>query len=157
MAYDQVFQENGIKQSFEDTSEIPSLPTADIRWVESVSRYALNYINPRKLVLGVPTYGWEFQLTKIPTGHRYTRVKSVSYPEKMDKNKALPQRGPGGELSFIYKAADGENMVTFSDAEAVRQKIKLAKDLGIRGISLFKIDGLADPEIFSAIKEARTE
>ena len=156
MAYDQVFQTNGMKKSFNDPSEIPSAPNADIRWVESVMRYGMQYIDSEKLVLGVPTYGWEFGLEKTSTGYHYTRVKSVSYPEAVDKankNNVVIERSLGGEPFFIYPSTDGKHIVTFSDSQSVKQKIELAKQLNLKGISFFKIDGLNDPNLFEIIAE----
>lgn len=155
MAYDEVFQVHRAN-TFEDSNETPFAPNADIKWVENVMRYALGNIAPEKLILGIPTYGWEFKLTKLAQGYRYMRVKSVSYPEALQEAKTAgvtPVRDAGGELSFVYKAADGEHIVTFSDAEAVRQKIGLAQELGIRGVSLFKIDGLNDPQLFPMLEK----
>lgn len=156
MAYDQMFQTNGEKKIFDDTNETPSAPNADIHWAESVMRYAMRYIDQEKLVLGVPTYGWEFTVEKTSTGHHYERVKSVSYPEAMEKaakDRIGIERTSGGEPFFIYRSADGKHIVTFSDAESVRQKMELAKKLGLKGISLFKIDGQSDPKIFSVMEE----
>lgn len=155
MAYDQIFQTYGEKGSFVDTNSLPTAPNADNQWVEEVVRYALRSIAPEKLVLGVPTYGWEFKLTKLPDGYRYTRVKSVSFGEALAKAKTAgvePMRS-GGELSFVYQAADGRHIITFSDAEAVRQKINIAQKFQLKGVSLFKLDGLADPELYSVLKK----
>jgi spore germination protein len=156
MAYDEVFQVHRA-QTFDDPGETPFAPNADIRWVGDVMRYALKYIAPEKLVLGVPTYGWEFKLTKLAAGYRYTRFKSVSYGEALEKARAagaVPTRDAGGELSFVYKTSDGQHFVTFSDAQAAGQKIDLAKSLHLKGISLFKIDGLTDPQLFGALEKA---
>lgn len=157
MAYDQVFQINRAN-FFEESGSVPSAPNADIRWVESVMRYALGFITPEKLVLGVPTYGWEFRFAQTATGYRYTRMKSVSYPEALaraEQYNVAPERTPGGELSYIYNVRGEKRLVTFSDAEAVKQKMELAKNLGLRGISLFKLDGLTDPDLFSVLGKER--
>jgi len=156
MAYDQVFQMNGIKTSFENTSEVPSAPNADNQWVEKVINYALRFIAPEKLVLGVPTYGWEFQLAKLPAGYRYTRVQSVSYPKALAEAQTagVTSTRDGGELSFVYKTLDGEHIVTFADAETIKEKITLAKKLNLKGICFFKLDGLADPRVYSILGEA---
>jgi len=160
MAYDEMFQTQGQKQVFEDTNETPHAPNADNQWVEEVMKYALHFIAPEKLMIGVPTYGWEFKLTKLAQGYRYTRVKSVSYPEAIEKAKEAgiePERDDGGELSFIYKADDGQHIVTFSDAESIQQKITIAQNLNLKGISLFKIDGLSDPQLFPMLEKVLKE
>ncbi|HEX8974581.1 MAG TPA: glycosyl hydrolase family 18 protein [Patescibacteria group bacterium] len=156
MAYDQVFQQYGTKSVFENQEAQPYAPNADSRWVEDVVKYALKYISPTKLVLGIPTYGWEFQVEKTASGFRYTRFQSVSYPKAIQEaqNAGVErEHTKGGEMSFVYKAPDGQHIVTFSDSEAVKEKINLAKKYHLEGISLFKLDGQGDPSIFSVLKE----
>jgi len=156
MAYDEVFQANGIKTSFENMNGIPDAPNADNQWVEQAVNYTLRFIAPEKLVLGVPTYGWEFQLTKLPAGYRYTRLQSISYSKAIAEAQTAGvtlARDAGGELSFVYKTADGEHIVTFTDAEMVKQKIDLAEKLNLKGICLFKLDGLVDPQVYSILRE----
>jgi spore germination protein YaaH len=43
-------------------------------------------------------------------------------------------------------------MMTWSDAESIRQKVELAKRLGVRGVSVFKIDGGYDPGLWEVLK-----
>jgi spore germination protein YaaH len=155
MTYDQVFQAGGGKKIFDDSNETPAAPNADIYWVEKVMHYALQYISPSKLVMGVPTYGWEFSIKKTNSGYHYERIRSVTYPQALEEktqSNAKQERTAGGEPFFIYTAPDGKHLVTFSDAESVRQKIELAKTLKIKGVSLFKVDGQTDPKLFSEIK-----
>lgn len=42
--------------------------------------------------------------------------------------------------------------MTWSDAEAVKQKVDLARKLGVRGVAVFKIDGGQDPNLWSVLK-----
>lgn len=156
MAYDEIFQRNGMTKSFEIESETPHAPNADLDWVENVVKYMLRFIPKEKLVLGVPTYGWEFWFTETPKGLKYIRVKSVSFPEAMEKAKSAdiePKRNQGGELDFTYQAEDGKHIVTFSDAQAIKQKIELVEKYQLKGISIFKLDGLTDPGLFSILRE----
>ncbi|MFZ2187948.1 MAG: glycosyl hydrolase family 18 protein [Candidatus Moraniibacteriota bacterium] len=160
MTYDQVFQMGGGKKIFDDPNETPTAPNADIYWVEKVLRYTLQYIPPKKLVMGVPTYGWEFSITKTNSGYHYERVRSVTYPQAMEektRNNALLERTAGGEPFFVYTAPDGKHLVTFSDAKSIKQKIELAKNLSLKGVSLFKLDGQTDPALFSEIKAEFTK
>ena len=39
-------------------------------------------------------------------------------------------------------------IVTYQDAQAVQDKVKLADQLGFRGVVLFKIDGEEDEDIW---------
>jgi spore germination protein len=157
MAYDEVFQKYGAKQTFRSEDTKPFVPNADTGWVEEVIQYMLKYIPKEKLALGVPTYGWEFQMKELPNGFEYTRYRSISFPDAMglaNSNNITPGRNQGGELDFVYLAEDGsEHIVNFSDAEAIGQKIELAKKYQLKGISIFKIDGLTDPELFPALEK----
>ncbi len=153
MAYDEVFQVYR-SQTFENAASSPTASNADNRWVEQVMQYALRYISPQKLILGIPTYGWEFRVVKNAGGFRYTNIGSISYSAAMAEatsEKVIPKRTDGGELSFAYQTNDGEHLVTFEDAESIRQKISIAQKLRLGGISLFKIDGSTDPQFFSAL------
>lgn len=154
MAYDQMFQ---IYRSniFEKNDSVPLVANADNQWTQSVVDYALRYISADKILLGIPTYGWEFRFAKIDSGYRYTRIKSVSYEEAIEKMKSagVTQKRVFGELSFVYTIGDSNHIITYEDAETIRQKIELAKKNKLKGVSFFKLDGLTDPEIFSVIKK----
>ncbi len=157
MAYDQVFQVSRAK-SFTLSGEQPVTSNAGKQWVDSVIRYALRFVPPEKISLGVPTYGWEFREDKVAGGYRYTRVKAISYPDALaeaDAAGVIPTRDAGGELTFDYQADDGVHQVTVSDATAIQDKVDLAKQYRLNGVSVFKIDGLSDPDIIPILSDAK--
>ncbi|MFY9463270.1 MAG: glycosyl hydrolase family 18 protein, partial [Candidatus Sungiibacteriota bacterium] len=45
-----------------------------------------------------------------------------------------------------------QRLVWWSDAQAIKDKVLLAKKLGVRGIAIFKIDGGEDPALWDALK-----
>ncbi len=118
---------------------------AALDWVRTVVRYTSSRIPPAKLHLGVPTYGWELRRR----GARYERVRAVSFPELASLlARGLPsERSPGGELL----ARRGRGVIVMSDARAVAEHVALAREHGLAGVVLFKLDGAEDPALWTAL------
>ncbi len=72
------------------------------------------------------------------------------------KSMKVPKDTPSGMEAALqalaYADKTGEtvivNMVWWSDADAIEEKVELAKDEGWRGIAIFKIDGQEDSDIW---------
>jgi spore germination protein YaaH len=139
-------------------------------------------------MLGIPTYGHEYEITASPEQFNgYKKLWSLNPIYALDtakEYKITPTRDRAGEISFSYFATSspfrilndlpvpsntktGEeasaralmfatqsnikvkfNLVVWTDAEAVRQKVDLAQELGLRGVALFKIDNGEDKGIW---------
>lgn len=156
MAYDESFLRHG-SHEFVAQGRVPRLSNASISWVEQTIRYALRYVPADRLVLGIPTYGWEFAIEELPGAFRYRKFQSVSYRdarEKMRRKGVVTQRNDGGELSFLLPGRRMIRIVTVADAQSVADRVALAKRFGLMGVSLFKIDGLGDPAIATVLQEA---
>ncbi len=174
MAYDQ----GSIDMKLNDAVQGPYAPVADIAWVEKVMKLAMQSIAKNKLILGIPTYGYEYTVTPLPTeGFRYSRLWAFNPKYALDLAASLglaPVRTNSGELQLAYlatstpavagvataNAAAGPavaqtqpiNFLVWGDAVSVSQKILLAKQLGIRGVALFKFDGGEDQNIWNFFK-----
>ena len=102
MAYDQ----GSIDIELNRATAGPYAPIADVRWVEKVMREAMKTISPRKLVIGVPTYGYEYQaVPRSGGGFYYNRLWAFNPRYALDVAVALgitPFRTPGGELQMLY-------------------------------------------------------
>ena len=169
----------------------PYIPVADPAWVEKSILLAAKTISKKKISIGIATYGYEYEVTKLSEyGYRYDVQWAFNQKYALDLAASLgviPKRNGADEISFMYKATttafsneteaansgtdgmqdvptsttamnlpDGSlnypiNIVWWSDAQAIKNKIDLAKKLGVRGISIFKIDGGADPGIWSVL------
>lgn len=123
-------------------------PIADPTWVRKVVELALKDISPSKLVLGVATYGYELEITDKTKFFDYQKVRSLSYKDFQQlviQSKAKPQRNNAGELSLVYLSADKKiRFASFSDAQSLSDKVRIAQLYNLRGVAIFKIDGESD-------------
>lgn len=142
-------------------------PVADIEWIKKVVGLALWDIPEKKIVLGLPTYGYKYEI--IPqtatSGISYSRIGSMNfnYADALARSLNIPPvRNSSGELSFTYSTSTGVNgeqlggtkqfLVWYSDATAIADKIRIAKLYGLGGVVVFKIDGGNDPKIWNVLK-----
>ncbi len=162
-------------------------PVSDVVWVEKAIKEAMKTIPKRKIMIGIPTYGYEWDVKAYADGFVYDLLWSFNPQWGIDlaaKYGITPERNFGGEMGFTYipdgressttppvsslqasmvaaaalSVAQAQNtnvgfrMLTWSDAEAIRQKVELAKKLGVRGVAIFKIDGGADKGMWAFLK-----
>ncbi len=80
-------------------------PTADPDWVEKVIKNVTQTISPKKIMLGIPTYGYEFQVSWKDGITTYERLRSFTFRDAMGRGDAidsLATRNNAGELSYIF-------------------------------------------------------
>jgi spore germination protein YaaH len=68
----------------------------------------LTSISPKKVMLGVPTYGYEYQVSWVNGVTTYQRVRSFTFQEAMDRADLVgiaPTRDNAGELSYAYQTS----------------------------------------------------
>jgi spore germination protein len=83
-------------------------PSADPDWVTKVIQYAIQYINPKKIMLGIPTYGYEYEVSWADGVTTYQEVRAWDFFGAMDRADDLgitPVRDNAGELSFTFTSS----------------------------------------------------
>ena len=167
-------------------------PVADPQWVSNVIQLTEQTISPSKLSVGVPTYGYEYDVTAYANDeYNYDIMWTFDpgYATQIEQEYHVsPTRNGADELELTYLPAVGTSSLPVSsnlnnalvastaasqyatqnnshldfrlldwpDGTSVKDKADLAKNLGTRGIAMFKIDGGEDPGIWAAIQGLAT-
>ena len=82
-------------------------PVSDTAWVEKVINYMDNDVDKKKLVMGIPTYGYVWQVMPKLDGSGYTYIKTDTFNPQYGHNIAkeyglTPVRGASGEMTLSY-------------------------------------------------------
>lgn len=129
--------------------------TVSPEWFQSYdSLWAVNpsyAISQAKKAKSTPTRNaaGELSFTYLPKKSKVKFSKSLDIPANTSKGMEVAARA----LAHANKTGDTVtfNMVWWSDATAVREKMDLAKSLGLKGVSIFKIDGGEDRAIWTML------
>jgi spore germination protein YaaH len=102
MAYDQ----GVIDLTLNNARSAPYAPVADPAWVESLVTLAAESIDKKKIIIGVPTYGYEYTVTPLAGGgYKYDRLWPFNPRYATDiaaKLGITPARNSAGEMGFAY-------------------------------------------------------
>lgn len=125
----------------------PPMPVSPIGPVRSVVEYALSVMPANKIMLGQNLYGYDWTLPFVPGG-QYARAISPQQAIDIARANNVPIQYDyiAQAPHFNYTATDGkEHEVWFEDARSIQAKFDLIKELGLRGISYWKL-GLDFPQ-----------
>jgi spore germination protein YaaH len=126
----------------------PPGPVAGLNWVEPCVRYAVSVVPSRKVSLGIPAYGYDWDLTKGMGYQIYwhqiqTLISKVGAAPQWDAATSSPY--------FTYTAANGtSHVVWYEDAQSVPLKSKLAVRYDLAGVSVFAL-GFENRKFWEAV------
>jgi spore germination protein YaaH len=196
MTYDQ--ESADMQLNAQHKNELYS-PISDPAWIKKVVDLTEQTIDKNKIVLGVATYGYIYQVMPYTdgSGYSYTLLEAFNptYATQIAAQYGItPTRNAAGELSFTYVPAEtvsalpsnsmlsalaptGTNtanlaaagalalaqtsgkqspvqLLWWSDAQAIKDKVDLAKQLGLRGVAVFKMDGGEDQGMWTVLQKS---
>jgi len=125
----------------------PPMPVSPINSVRRVLEYALTEMPGSKIMMGQNLYGYDWTLPYVPGG-QYARALSPQAAIRLarDQNVAIQYDYTAQAPHFDYIDDEGRaHKVWFEDARSIQAKFNLIKELGLRGISYWKL-GLPFPQ-----------
>lgn len=132
-------------------------PTASLPWVQQAVHYALRYLPPQKISLGIATYSGHWYTGTEP-GHKAGRVSqhmdAIGYADVVKllrENNARLWWSYFDKANFsIYERNWLNEYLFVEDAQSFQAKVNLAKQFNLRGISVFDL-GIEDPKIWQVL------
>ena len=123
MAYDQ----GTVNVRLNKARLAPYAPVADPGWVENVVTLAMKSIAKNKIIIGVPTYGYEYTVTPLSgSGYQYKVLWPFNLRYATDiaaKLGITPTRTSADEIGFTYDARLLEPAPVGTDSTLTQQTI----------------------------------
>ncbi len=135
----------------------PPMPVSPIGPVRQVLEYAKTEIPAGKIMMGQNLYGYDWTLP-YKEGGEYARALSPQAAIALARNRnAAIGYDYTAQAPFFryYDEQKKEHIVWFEDARSISAKFNLLKELGIRGISYWKL-GLSFPQNWLLLQDRFT-
>lgn len=132
----------------------PPLPVAPLPEVRRVLEYGVSEINPDKILMGIPNYGYDWRL---PFVQGESRAERLSNPEAVARAGIFGAEIQYDEAAqapyFYYTDFEGnQHVVWFEDYRSWNAKFALLKELGLAGFSIWNLMS-PFPEGMAAIRD----
>lgn len=119
-------------------------PIAPVDWVNNIISYATSVINPNKIELGIPDYGYNWSGSKgIGIDYLQAINTAARYSIKVTND---PKSGP----HYTYSDKKGNHTVWFENESSIQPLLDLVNKYNLNGISIWSLGG-EDPKIYTAI------
>ena len=118
----------------------PPMAVSPIDKVEEVVRFGVSQINPQKILMGIPLYGYDWSL---PYMRGNTVAKSLSPQQALEiasENNVVIEYDEVSQAPYFYYTKDGKShIVWFEDADSAVAKLNLTDKYNLVGASYWNI------------------
>lgn len=121
----------------------PAMAVAPINQVRRVLDYAVSVMPSRKILMGMPNYGYDWTLPFVQ-GSAADSITNTEAVEIAAKNGATIQYDETAQSPFFnyYDGQRRQHEVWFDDARSIQARLRLISDYGLAGLSYWTIDDI---------------
>ena len=119
----------------------PPMAVSPIGPVREVLEYAKTKIPSKKIMMGQNLYGYDWKLPFVKEGDYARAVSPQTAISIARENNAFIEYDNTAQAPFFYyrDTASNQHVVWFEDARSISAKFDLLRELGLRGISYWKL------------------
>ncbi len=132
-------------------------PVAPLYWVQAVAEYARSVVDPAKVVIGVPFYGYDWPPSGNARALPWGDIEDLIAAQNLTVN--LMQRNNRGRVDeswFRYRSREGTREVWFMTDSGLESKLDLVLEMDLAGIAIWRI-GYEKPEYWEIIRRKLVE
>jgi spore germination protein YaaH len=126
-------------------------PIAPPSWVDKVLDLATRLVPPDRIVLGLPTYGYDWASRAGAVPVQWADVQAIA------TNHAVSRRWDAKHSTPWLRYTDPgarQHTIWYEDARSLAAKLEVAKEHGVTRVVLWRLGG-EDPEIWTALRAPR--
>ncbi len=118
----------------------PPMAVAPITEVRKVINYAISAIPRRKILMGIPNYGYDWALPYVE-GSRATTISNVGAVDLARREGAAIQYDQTAQAPFFnyYDDNGRQHVVWFDDARSMEARLRLVNQYNLGGVSYWTI------------------
>ncbi|WNS73491.1 glycosyl hydrolase family 18 protein [Bacillus sp. DTU_2020_1000418_1_SI_GHA_SEK_038] len=114
----------------------PPNPVSPIWWIEDVIQYSISLIEPKKLQMALPLYGYDWRVRD-----NLTKAYSLLYAQNLaiSTGAQINYDRISSTPNFIYWEGSDRHIVWFDDIRSFAEKYKLADQYDLLGITFWQL------------------
>lgn len=119
----------------------PAMAVAPIDKVREVLDYAVTEIDPSKIFMGIPNYGYDFTLPFVKGKSKADSLSNVEAVQLADKVNAQIQFDETSKAPYFiyYDSAGKQHRVWFEDARSIQDKLNLFTEYKFDGVGYWNV------------------
>lgn len=119
-------------------------PITSYDWVKQVMEYSADAIQPSKISLGIPLFGYDWEVDRNGRALNIADNRSFSNISKLLEEPGIDRQWNGSSRTPFLKYTEPSgklHAIHYNDAESLLHELLILRDLGLNRISLWRIGG----------------